>query len=70
MVSAQEKQLRIQNAEAEGYVAEAIGDVLNQQPEWSAIGLDIGEIHFTDEYGDKFILTVAKTEIFPGEEDE
>lgn len=54
----------------EGLMAELIGDALDRLPEWSAIGLDIGEIHFTDEHGDKFILTVTKTEMFPGEDEQ
>lgn len=48
----------------EGFMAEAIAAELNKAP-WSAIGLDTGEIFFTDENGVKYILAVTHTEVFP-----
>lgn len=50
----------------EGFMAEVIGDALNQ-PEagWQATGLDIGEVHFTAETGDKYVLVVTKVDEFP-----
>ncbi len=55
----------------EGFMAETIGEALNQ-PEsgWTAIGLDLGEVHFTNEDGDKYVLLVTKVDAFPGEEDD
>ena len=55
----------------EGFMAEVIGSVLDESGGgWSAIGLDIGEVHLTNEDGDKYLLIVTKVEAFPGEEDE
>lgn len=53
----------------EGFMAEVIGDALNDAP-WKAIGLDIGEVHFTNENGEKFLLVVTKVDAFPREDDE
>ena len=36
---------------------------------WAAIGLDIGEVHITNENGDKYPLVVTKVDAFPGEDD-
>ena len=54
----------------EGAMAEVIGDALNEPECWTAIGYDLGEVHFTNEYGEKFVLTVEAVDVFPGEEDD
>lgn len=49
----------------EGFMAEVIGEALND-PEagWTAVGLDIGEVQFTNEAGDKYLLVVTKVDDF------
>lgn len=48
----------------EGDMAVVIGDALNEPECWTAIGSDIGEIRFTNEYGEKFLITVEAVESF------
>ncbi len=52
----------------EGAMAEAIAFELNKEP-WQALGLDIGEIQFINEDGEKFVLTVTKVSSFGDEEE-
>jgi len=52
-------------------MAEVIGTVLDESGGgWSAVGYDLGEVHLTNEDGEKFVLTVTKVDAFPGEKDE
>ena len=53
----------------EGFMAEVIAEELNKAP-WQAVGLDIGEINFTNEDGEKFLLVVTKVDAFSGEDDD
>lgn len=50
----------------EGFMAEIIATVLDESGGgWSAIGLDLGEVHLTNEDGDKYVLLVTKVDEFP-----
>lgn len=53
----------------EGFIAEVIAEELNKAP-WKAVGLDIGEINFTNEDGEKFLLVITKVDAFEGEDEE
>ena len=53
----------------EGFMAEVIAEELNKAP-WQAVGLDIGEINFINENGEKFVLVVTKVDAFFGEDEE
>lgn len=47
-------------------MAEVIGSVLDESGgNWSAVGYDIGEVHLTNEDGDKYVLLVTKVDEFP-----
>ena len=47
-------------AAAEGRTAEEIGEALDKVEGWSAVGLDIGEVQFTNEKNETFVLTISK----------
>jgi len=51
----------------EGEMALAIAHELDRGA-WTALGLDIGEIFFTNEDGEKFLITVEKVDKFPDED--
>jgi hypothetical protein len=48
-----------------GDMAVVIGDALNEPECWNACGYDFGEIYFTNEYGQKFVLTIEEVDAFP-----
>jgi hypothetical protein len=50
----------------DGEMAEAITFELNKGP-WKALGLGLGEILFTNEDGERFLLTVTKVDALDDE---
>lgn len=51
----------------EGDMAIVLAEELNKEP-WTAVGLALGEVWFTNEDGEKFVLTVTKVKSFDGDE--